>query len=168
MKIAYQSTIDEAVQDLIRSLDLEGDTKRYLRNRITFIVVAAVAAFILLPTDNVQGAYLAILTGGFYLACAYALRRARRLRDCRKYLIGLFGSDGPIDAECEASERGVMFRQGGQESRVEWNSVVAVKEKGDVIEVIAEPPGLVRIPGRIFRSLEERDAWLSYMRSRVR
>jgi Flp pilus assembly protein protease CpaA len=82
MKIAYQSTVHDRVHELMCLVERTGATKRYVRNRVIFVFVAAVAAFILLPTDAVQGAQLALLVGGFYLVCAYVLRKARLTSSC--------------------------------------------------------------------------------------
>ena len=104
MKIAYQSTVHERVQDLMGSQELTGLMRKFLRNRLIFVFVVVVAVFLLSTTDAVQGALFAMLTGGFYIACAYVYRKAQLSKKCREYLINVSETDESVDAEYEVNE----------------------------------------------------------------
>ena len=165
MRVTYQSTMDERVRDCVRLRGMSGSTVKYLRNRIIVIGVVAAAALVLLPTDSIQGAQLVLLAGAFYLACAFALRRGRRVAVCRHYLRQLFGSDAPVETEVEVNEDGIVFLQGERRLALEWRQIAAIEDRHDRIEITTTSPAVVSIPNRAFPGPGEREEWLTFLES---
>ena len=165
MRVTYQSTMDERVRDCVRLRGMSGSTVKYLRNRIILVVVVAAAALFLLPTDSIQGAQFILLAGAFYIACAFALRRGRRVAICRQHLLRLSGGDGPVDTEVEVNEDGIAFLQGERRLALEWRQMAAIADRHDGIEITTTSPAVFSIPNRAVSGPGEREEWLNYLES---
>lgn len=168
MKISFKSSFDDRLREMRFVRERPGDTTKYLRNRIIIIGVAAVLVGVLATTDAAAGVGLVLLSGVFFLACAYPYRRAQRNHLYRAVVLARDGSAEPMDAAFELHETGIVSRRGDKEITSAWEKITSVRETSDAIELRSQGTGAARIPTRIFESSSQRAEWLEFIRSRVK
>jgi len=166
MKIAYESTIEEATDATFHMAELCGSVRKQMWVGLTMAPFVFILIFILIDEPVAR-----FLLGGMSTALfvVYHLLNYRNQfhKRIRKILIKALGTDKPLPSEYELDDNQLIFRKVGQELRFSWDNVATLNEAEDVIEVIMVPMGIARIPKRIFSSAEELRTWMLFIQGRM-
>lgn len=169
MKIAYETTIDEATDIAIRMARLTGNLS--MRSHMWIGLAMApviVVALVFLIQDPLAKWFLGGTTTILYILYwlsnyrSIALKQFRK--QIRKALVKALGTDKPMPCEYEMDDTGLAYRKAGQEIRFEWSHVAAIKENEGDIEITMVPAGIAVIPKRIFETPDQQKDWVSFIR----
>ena len=169
LKIAYQCTIDDRVNNHLRLLEVSGAKKQSVRNALSVAMCITAVTYFISPDNPARQTALALAAGAAYFLYAIFGHRRRTEQRLREYFVYTLGTHEPVHAECELNENGLTFRGRATETLVKWDCMVVVEEREDVIEIVVQEPDtekistLAHIPSRIFSSTEERNTWLAYI-----
>ena len=155
VRIAYESTIDEATESAVRMTELVGTIRMWRWIGLVWTPFLFILLFLLLDelvAKLVLGTVASVLFAVYWLSNYKNILRKR----LRKVLIKARGTDKPIPSEYELVEDGLVFRQLGVELRFSWANAASVRETENSIEILMVPTGIAAIPTRIFSSAGQR------------
>ncbi|MCP5047168.1 MAG: YcxB family protein [bacterium] len=147
MKIAYETTVDEVTEAIVRHHEISGLITRRKWQALALFIVYFILYWLLVvqkapTTINLWSSILAAVIGyAVFLAIIKTLVRM----SVRRFVVKTHGTREPVPAEYELDKNGIAFRKQGKELRFSWDSVVAVNETDKSIELIIEPMAIVVI-----------------------
>jgi hypothetical protein len=167
MKIAYESTIDEATESAVRITELVGTIRTWRWAGLIWTPFIFILLFLLLDevvAKLVLGSIASVLFAVYWLS-NYKNKLRKRLR---KVLIKARGTDKPVPSEYELDHDGLIFRQPGVELRFSWATIASVKQTENSVEILMVPNGIAVIPTRIFSSQEQQSSWMVFIQEHTR
>jgi hypothetical protein len=167
MRIAYESTIDEATESALRVTEIVGAGRTWRWAGLIWTPFIFVPLFLLLDDLAAKIVVGSVASGLFAVYWLSNYKNVLRKR-LRRVLIKTRGTDRPVPSEYELSNDGIVFRQFGQELRFSWVSVAGVKVTETSIDVKMTPAGIAVIPTRIFGSPQEQKSWVAFIHEHTR
>ncbi len=167
MKIAYQSTIEEATETAFRMAERVGGLRRWMCSGLVWAPFIFIILF-LLRDELVAKLVLGGISTVLFVVYGLLNYKNELRKRIRKTLIRALGTDKPLLSEYELDDNGLIFRKLGQELRFAWDNIASIKESETSIEVIMAPSGIAMIPTRIFSSPEQQRIWMSFIQEHAR
>ena len=162
MKIAYESTIEEATDATFRMAELIGSLRTQMWSGLVVAPFIFIVLFLLID-EPVARLVLGVMSTALFVVYWFSDYKNRFRKRIRKMLVKALETDKPLPSEYELDENGLAFRKAGQEVRFAWNNVVAIMETANAFEVIMSPTGIAIIPKRIFSSSDQQRTWIVYI-----
>jgi len=167
MKIAYESTLEEAVASHVRLWELSPLARRWKLQGILLVPFLVFTIHLIMYEGWMERIVFTVLGCAilipFYL---YYYKKAVVSRT-RKMLTEYIGTNEPVPCEYEFNEEGLVFRRQGTEVKFQWSAIgtVSIVERG--IEVlVANHGGIAVLPRRIFKG-NEMNEWFEFASSRI-
>jgi hypothetical protein len=167
MKIAYESTIEEATNATFRMVELSGGVRKHMWIGMAVAPFIFIVLFFLVD-EPVARLILCGVSTALFVAYWLLNHKNEFRKRIRKMLIRALGTDKPLPSEYELDDNGLIFRKVGQEVRFSWDNAATLNETEDVIEVVMAPMGIAQIPKRIFSSADELQAWMTFIQEHMR
>ena len=167
MKIAFESTLDEAVDVQLRLLRRSKAARQWRQRWLAGgVLVLALFGFVL-PNPPLMRGLFAFLSGGLFFILyrkTYDVTVKKRLK---KILLEQRGGQPSVLVEYELTDDCLIYRSRRRELRLPWDEAQAVQEGPDDIEIVFDQLSMAVLPYRIFASGEQRADWLRFIKEKV-
>ncbi len=167
MKIQYESTVDEKVDVQMRFLGTSKTAKKWKLQELIWAPLLFIGFYLGIPDEQNIKLIFAFLSSIIFIIIYLCSYKGIIKRRTKKLIIEQLGTDKPIPSEYEFNEEGLIFRQMGTEIKFNWNSVKEINENDKDIEFIIDRGGIAIIPNRIFSTVDQKEEWLKFAKSKT-
>jgi hypothetical protein len=168
--LKFDGSLDDLAESSVRMLERSGVARQTLYWR--FLLVAIGAALLFAQRRCADGdfhaAAFSLGLGAAFAVAVAAAHRTELLQSQRHLLSMVFSKRPSLPCEVELTPSAMILRQGAEELRLTYHSIVAVNEDRRFVEVVLRQPKRVElIPWRAFKSREEGKKWAGELRRRA-
>ena len=167
MKIQYNSTIDEAIEEQWRLLKLSRTARKMKWERLWAVPIVFFVLYLVIPDEISVKLIFAATFSVIFAVLDLSTYKKNVRRRIRKLIIENLGTDKPVPSEYEFDERGLIFRRLGTEIKFQWSTVTKINEDNKDIEFIIGNRNIAIIPKRIFDNEQQKNEWLTYAKEKT-
>ena len=165
MKIAYMSTLDDAIA---LQMKLAMSLKTIQKSKYVGLLGMPLFFVFVYVTESSKDIWgrigisllIACVYGGLYLL----LYRSTFRRNIQKIIIEARGTKEDVPAEYELTDDQLIYRESGRSVAFDLDSVVDIEEDDRAIFVQFKNKGMALLPDRIFKDENQKDKWLKQLK----
>ncbi|EDM25982.1 hypothetical protein LNTAR_19332 [Lentisphaera araneosa HTCC2155] len=167
MKLNFKSTIEQGVDCQIRQLKINNV---YDKNKKTSILVKSSFLFLLMFSMNITLGYhtmiYSILITIIYSLYSFYTYDKNTIKNLYKFGLDSRGTDSPLDAEYEITEKFLIYKFCNDESHFSWKNLETVKMHASDIQVDFGHSGMALLHNEIFPDDETKEIWFKLLKTK--
>lgn len=168
MYVQFEFTREDLVDASRRLLNRQNTERpRAWKSSLYSGISARVVVFFFLRNNPILGLLLGVVVAGLIVLIYPGLEKSGLEGRLRRVVAEMMPAPGPYICEVEIRSEGVWLRQMNKQIIYEWQSVEAIDETHDSVEVFTRDGGGVVIRDRAFGSGDERRQFIEMARARL-
>jgi hypothetical protein len=165
-RLTYSLTLDEQVDDLLRSWRAFGTVATQRKVAILVGVLLTLLLYIVWQKTHINP--IAAPIAGALVGLMLLMTVERRLRRNGRQVLGkINGHESPIEMVIELTDSEVILRRPDDQQIWRWSAIRSVDQDADAIRLMTSRYTLLNLPARSFRTAREEEECLAFLKQKL-
>lgn len=165
-RLTYSMTLDEQVEDLIRSWRAFGTVSTQRKVAVLTGVLLSLLLYVVWQKAHINPV-AAPIAGALAGLILYVTVERRLRRTGRQVLAKINGHDSAVEMVIELTDSEVILRRPDDQQVWRWSAIRSVEEDSGGIRLMTSRYSLLNLPARSFRSAREEQECLAFLRQKL-